>query len=107
MNWILLVLGGFCETAFAVCLGYAHKANGVKEVLWYIAFLIALTMSMFLLNEASKTIPLGTAYSVWTGIGAVGTAILGIVLFNEPVQVGRIFFLSTLIISIIGLKLVS
>lgn len=107
MNWLLLVLGGFCETGFAVCLGYAHSSCGTKAVFWYIAFFVSLTMSMLLLNEASKTIPLGTAYSVWTGIGAVGTVILGILLFHEPAQFGRLFFLSTLIISIIGLKLVS
>lgn len=75
--------------------------------LWYIGFVVALSISMTLLIKATQTLPIGTAYAVWTGIGAVGTALLGIIVFKEPVTFARIFFLSTLILSIIGLKAVS
>ena len=66
-----------------------------------------LFISMFLLIKATKTLPIGTAYAVWTGIGAVGTVLLGIFYFNEPVTFWRVFFISTLILSIVGLKLVA
>ena len=75
--------------------------------LWYIGFVVALSISMTLLIKATQTLPIGTAYAVWTGIGAVGTALLGLIVFKEPVTFARIFFLSTLILSIIGLKAVS
>lgn len=75
--------------------------------IWYAGFLICLTISMVLLVKATKEIPIGTAYAVWTGIGAVGSVIVGIVFFNEPATFWRIFFLFTLIASIIGLKYVA
>lgn len=75
--------------------------------IWYAGFLICLTISMVLLVKATKEIPIGTAYAVWTGIGAVGSVIAGIVFFNEPATFWRIFFLFTLIASIIGLKYVA
>ena len=62
---------------------------------------------MYIISKAIKGIPIGTAYAVWTGIGAVGTVLMGILFFKEPVSFGRLFFISTLIISIIGLKVVS
>ncbi len=74
--------------------------------MWGIGFLICLTLSMVLLSKAVQTIPIGTAYPVWTGIGAVGTVIAGILFFNEPATFWRLVFISTLILSIIGLKLV-
>jgi len=74
---------------------------------WYAGFFIALTISMVLLIKATQTLPIGTAYAVWTGIGAVGTVLLGIFVFKEPATFLRLFFLITLIISIIGLKVVS
>jgi quaternary ammonium compound-resistance protein SugE len=70
-------------------------------------FFVCLAISMYLLYKVTRVLPIGTAYAVWTGIGAVGTVLLGIILFNEPVNFWRIFFISTLICSIIGLKLVS
>ncbi|HRN72597.1 MAG TPA: multidrug efflux SMR transporter [Ginsengibacter sp.] len=107
MNWVLLIIGGFFEVGFATCLGKAKESSGTEFVLWIIGFFVCLTISMLLLYKASLTIPIGTAYAVWTGIGACGTVIMGLLLFNEPADFWRLFFLSTLICSIIGLKLVS
>ena len=107
MNWIILIIAGLFEVAFASCLGKAKEATGNDVYLWYGGFLIALTMSMLLLMKAAQTLPIGTAYAVWTGIGAVGTVLMGILVFKDPVSFWRIFFIITLIGSIIGLKSVS
>lgn len=107
MNWILLIIAGFFETAFAFCLGKARETTGNERILWYIAFFVALTLSMVLLVKATRSLPIGTAYAVWTGIGAAGTVILGIIFFREPATFWRIFFLTTLISSIIGLRVVA
>jgi quaternary ammonium compound-resistance protein SugE len=74
---------------------------------WFAGFLISLTISMLLLIKATQTLPIGTAYAVWTGIGAVGTVLMGIFFFKDPVSFWRIFFIVTLIGSIVGLKAVS
>ena len=107
MNWILLIIAGCFEVAFATCLGKAKEATGTSATLWIIGFFITLSISMAFLYKASQTLPIGTAYAVWTGIGAVGTVIVGIFVFKEPATFWRIFFLTTLIASIIGLKFVS
>jgi quaternary ammonium compound-resistance protein SugE len=107
MNWAILIIAGLFETAFAFCLGKARLTSGGEMFGWYAGFLIALIASMILLIKATQTLPIGTAYAVWTGIGAVGTALLGIFFFKEPSNFWRIFFLATLIGSIVGLKLVS
>ncbi|HEY8403396.1 MAG TPA: multidrug efflux SMR transporter [Flavobacteriales bacterium] len=107
MNWIILIIAGLFEVAFASCLGKARETTGTESYLWYAGFLVALTLSMVLLIKATQTLPLGTAYAVWTGIGAVGTALIGIFVFKEPASFWRVFFLLTLIGSIIGLKAVS
>ena len=106
MNWILLIIAGCFETGFAFCLGKMKGLSGLPWCLWGAGFLICLTLSMTLLAKAVQTIPIGTAYPVWTGIGAVGTVIVGILCFNEPATFWRLFFITTLIISIIGLKLI-
>lgn len=80
--------------------------SGTPWCLWGIGFLICLTLSMVLLSKSVQTIPIGTAYPVWTGIGAVGTVIVGILFFNEPATAWRLFFITTLIISIVGLKFI-
>ena len=98
---------GLFEVAFASCLGKAKQSSGNEAVIWYIGFVISLAISMILLVKASQTLPMGTAYAVWTGIGAVGTVLMGIIFFKEPADFWRIFFLSTLILSIVGLKMVS
>lgn len=107
MNWILLVIAGLFEVAFATCLGKAKESSGNTTIFWYTGFLICLTISMLLLVKVSRDLPIGTAYAVWTGIGAVGSALIGIFLFKEPATFWRIFFIFTLITSIIGLKIVS
>lgn len=107
MNWLLLIIAGLFEVAFASCLGKAKEATGTEIYLWYGGFLIALVISMALLMRAAQTLPMGTAYAVWTGIGAVGTVLVGILVFKEPASFWRIFFIGTLIGSIGGLKYVS
>lgn len=107
MNWILLIVAGLFEVAFAFCLGKAKETAGNEMYAWYAGFLITLGISMALLVKATQTLPIGTSYAVWTGIGAVGTVLVGIFVFKEPVTFLRLFFLSTLIGSIIGLKVVA
>lgn len=92
---------------FAACLGKANQTTGTEATLWFTGFFISLSASMYLLYKATQTIPIGTGYAVWTGIGAVGTVLVGILIFKEPTHFWRIFFLFTLIASIIGLKAVS
>ena len=107
MNWIILVIGGLFEVAFTYCIGRAKDATGMEMYLWYLGFLISVTISMGLLIKATSTLPLSTAYAVWSGIGAVGTVLMGIFFFKEPTDFWRIFFIITLIGSIVGLKAVS
>jgi len=107
MNWILLIIAGLFEVGFATCLGQAKQSNGVTSTYWYIGFLVCLSISMLLLIKVTQELPIGTAYAVWTGIGAVGTVLVGIFLFKEPATFWRIFFISTLIASIVGLKYVA
>ena len=107
MNWIILVVAGLFEVAFASCLAKAKESTGNDVYWWYGGFLISLTISMVLLIKATQSLPIGTAYAVWTGIGAVGTVLIGIFVFKDPASFWRIFFLATLIASIIGLKFVS
>ena len=107
MNWIILIVAGLFEVGFTSCLAKAKATTGTASALWFTGFFICLTLSMYLLYRATLTLPLGTAYAVWTGIGAVGTALVGILFFKEPSDFWRIFFITTLIGSIIGLKAVS
>lgn len=106
MNWLILFIAGLFETAFAFCLGKARESTGNEMLLWYIGFGVSLCISMLLLVKAVQTLPIGTAYAVWTGTGAVGTVLVGILIFKEPATFLRLFFLSTLIASIAGLKIV-
>ena len=107
MNWILLIIAGLFEVAFAFCLAKAKETSGNEMYLWYAGFIVALSLSMGLLIKATQTLPIGTAYAVWTGIGAVGTVLVGILVFKEPATFLRMLFIITLIGSIIGLKAVS
>jgi quaternary ammonium compound-resistance protein SugE len=104
MNWLILVLAGLFEVSFTTCLKLSNNFTNWK---WSVAFFISITLSFLLLNKAIQTIPIGTAYAVWTGIGAVGTAIIGILLFKESADFWRIFLITTLIASIVGLKIVA
>jgi quaternary ammonium compound-resistance protein SugE len=107
MNWIILIIAGLFEVVFASCLEKAKLATGDLVYWWYGAFVVALACSMTLLIKAAQTLPIGTAYAVWTGIGAVGTVLMGIFVFKDPAGFWRLFFIFTLIGSIIGLKSVS
>ena len=107
MNWIILFVAGLFESGFAFCLGKMKEVSGTAWWLWGTGFLLCLIASMTLLAKAVQTIPIGTAYPIWTGIGAVCTVILGIIFLHEPATFLRLFFITTLILSIIGLKIVS
>lgn len=107
MHWFLLLLAGLFVVGFAFCLGKARVATAPASYAWYVGFFVSLALSMWLLTRAIEVLPIGTAYAVWTGIGATGTVLLGIFIFHEPVNFWRLFFLSTLVLSIVGLKAVS
>jgi quaternary ammonium compound-resistance protein SugE len=107
MAWLILIIAGLFEVGFTTCLAKAKDSTGAVQIYWLAGFLVSVSTSMYLLYRATLTLPLGTAYAVWTGIGAAGTAIIGILFFKEPAQIWRLFFLFTLIASIIGLKYVS
>ena len=102
MAWLYLVVAGLLETGWAIGLKYT---DGFTKPVPSILTGLAIAASMFLLAIAARTIPIGTAYAVWVGIGAVGAVILGIVLFNEPRDLPRLFFVALLVVSLVGLKL--
>ncbi len=104
MAWVYLVAAGLFEVGFTTCL---KLSDGLTKLAASIGFLVFASLSFALLTVAMKGIPLGTAYAVWTGIGAFGTAIIGILFFKDPVSFLRVLFLLLLIASIVGLKLVS
>lgn len=101
MNWIILVIAGLFEVGFTTCLKLSNNFTNLK---WSLGFVACIALSFFFLNKATQTLPMGTAYAVWTGIGAVGTVIVGMIYFQEPVNFWRVFFIATLIGSILGLK---
>lgn len=104
MNWLILFVAGLFEVAWAIGLKYT---DGFSK-LWPSVFTItAMIISMGLLAYAVKYLPIGTAYAIWTGIGAVGTAILGMILFDESKDLVRVFFILLIVIGIVGLKLFS
>ncbi|HTK49453.1 MAG TPA: quaternary ammonium compound efflux SMR transporter SugE [Gemmatimonadaceae bacterium] len=104
MSWLVLVLAGLLEIGWAVGLKYSH---GLTRLWPSVATAVALVGSMGLLALAMRTLPLGTAYAVWTGIGTVGTAVLGIVLFREPATAMRLACIALIVAGIVGLKLAS
>ncbi|MFC7074606.1 DMT family transporter [Halovenus rubra] len=104
MSWILLFIAGLFEIGWAIGLEYS---DGLSEPIPTAGTVIALVISMVLLAIAIQDLPIGTAYAVWTGIGAVGTASLGIVLFDEPATCARLLFISVIVFGIVGLHLVS
>ena len=103
-TWVILVIAGLLEVCWSVGLKYTNGFTRLRPTLFTLATLSA---SMYLLAKASQNLPIGTAYGVWVGIGAMGAAILGMFLFDEPVSVARVGFLVLLLISIIGLKVTS
>lgn len=102
MAWFYLILGGLFEVGFTTSLRYV---DGFRNVPWTIAFLVSVAISMGLLELASRTIPMGTAYAVWGGIGAVGTVLVGIAFFSEPSTMIRILLILGIVAAIAGLKL--
>jgi quaternary ammonium compound-resistance protein SugE len=107
MNWIILLTASVFEIGFAICMGKLKTSSGNPFLWWFTGFSICLVLSVYFLYRATQTLPLGTAYAVWTGIGAVGISLLGIFVFKEPTTFWRLFFMATLIASIVGLKLAS
>ncbi|HEX9984640.1 MAG TPA: quaternary ammonium compound efflux SMR transporter SugE [Thermoanaerobaculia bacterium] len=104
MSWLILIIAGLLEVCWAVGLKYT---DGFRKPVASILVVAAIAASMFLLSYAARTLPIGTAYAVWVGIGAFGAAVLGVFLFKEPVTPARIVFLVLLLISIVGLKFTS
>lgn len=94
MNWLLLIIAGLCEIGFTICLGKAKDAEGPSFWIWICGFALFIVLSLSLLYKATQILPLGTAYAVWTGISVVGTVIVGVLFFKEPVNFWRIFFIS-------------
>jgi quaternary ammonium compound-resistance protein SugE len=104
MAWLYLIAAGLFECGFTTCL---KLSDGLSKPVWSIAFVLLSIVSFGLLTVAAQKIPLGTAYAVWTGIGAVGTALIGIIWFDDPRTFWRLFFLTGIIGCLIGLKLAS
>lgn len=102
MAWLLLVIAGVLEAGWAVGLKFTE---GFTKPLASVLTIGGIIVSMYLLAVASRTLPIGTAYAVWVGIGAFGAAVLGMVLLGEPATLGRLFFLGLLLVAIIGLKI--
>jgi len=104
VSWIALVVAGLLEVCWAIGLKYT---DGFRRPIPTVLVILAIAASMFLLSWAARTLPIGTAYAVWVGIGALGAAILGVILFREPLTAARIGFLLMLLVAIVGLKVTS
>jgi quaternary ammonium compound-resistance protein SugE len=102
MAWALLILGGFFEVGFTTCLRFV---DGFRNLPWTVAFLVSVSLSMGLLEVASRSIPMGTAYAVWGGIGAIGTVLVGIWFFGEAAGLVRVLLIFGIVACIAGLKL--
>jgi quaternary ammonium compound-resistance protein SugE len=104
MTWVILLIAGLFEVAWAIGLKYTE---GFTRLWPSVATIVAMVLSVWLLGVAMKSLPVGTAYAVWVGVGAVGTVILGIALFNEPASTARLISVALIIAGIVGLKLAS
>ncbi|MCY7272060.1 MAG: multidrug efflux SMR transporter [Sphingomonas bacterium] len=102
MAWLLLILGGLFEVGFTTALRFV---DNFRNLPWTLAFIASVTLSMGLLQIAARTIPMGTAYAVWGGIGAVGTVLVGMAFFDEPATLIRLLLILTIVAAIAGLKL--
>lgn len=102
MNWIILFIAGLFEVGWAIGLKYTDGFSRFWPTVWTA---ISMLISIWLLGVAMKTLPVGTAYAIWVGVGAIGTAILGIVLLGEPVNAGRVISLALIVAGLVGLKL--
>jgi quaternary ammonium compound-resistance protein SugE len=104
MAWVWLFIGGLFEVGFTTSLRFV---DGFRNIPWTVAFLVSVAISMALLELASRSIPMGTAYAVWGGIGAIGTVIVGIAWFGEPSSLVRMLLILTIVAAIAGLRLAS
>lgn len=104
MDWLVLLLASMFEIGWAVGLKFS---DGLTRFWPAVATVVAMIMSFVLLSQAVRTIPLGTAYVVWTGIGAMGAAVFGVVAFNEPLTIQRVIFLACILVGVLGLKATS
>ena len=104
MAWLWLILGGLFEIGFTTSLRFV---DGFRNLPWTAAFLVSVTISMALLEHAARTIPMGTAYAVWGGIGAIGTVAVGIVWFAEPATLIRMLLILAIVGAIAGLRLIA
>jgi quaternary ammonium compound-resistance protein SugE len=102
MAWFLLILGGLFEVGFTTSLRFVE---GFRNLPWTLAFLVSVSLSMGLLERAARTIPMGTAYAVWGGIGAVGTVVVGMTFFSEPTTTVRVLLILVIVAAIAGLRL--
>jgi quaternary ammonium compound-resistance protein SugE len=102
MAWLLLIVGGLFEVGFTTTLRFV---DGFRNVPWTIAFLVSVAISMALLEQAARTIPMGTAYAVWGGIGAIGTVAVGMIWFDEPATLIRMLLILAIVAAIAGLRL--
>ena len=105
MSWIYLIVAGLFEVAFTSCMGKVKETTGSEMYWWFTGFIISMSISMFLLIKATQALPIGTAYAVWTGIGAVGTLVIGIVFFGDSSSIWRMLSALLIVIGIVGLKL--
>jgi quaternary ammonium compound-resistance protein SugE len=103
MAWALLILGGCFEVGFTTCLRFV---DGFRNLPWTAGFLVSVTLSMSLLEVASRSIPLGTAYAIWAGVGAIGTVLVGVLFFGEAATPVRVALIFGIVVCIAGLKLV-
>lgn len=104
LAWLYLLLAGLCEVGFASAL---KLMDGHRNIPWTIAFYVSVVASFGFLEQAARTLPIGTAYAVWTGIGGVGVSIIGMTFFGDPITAWRVLFLVMLITALLGLKLTS
>ena len=104
MHWIYLILAGVFEIGFTACL---KMSNGFTRLWWSLAFVASAGVSFMFLNLSIDVIPLGTAYAIWTGIGAAGTAVVGMIAFKEPTNAARVVLIFALVVAVVGLKFVS
>jgi quaternary ammonium compound-resistance protein SugE len=102
MPWLILIIGGLFEIGFTTSLRFV---DGFRNLPWTLAFLASVTISMGLLELAARSIPMGTAYAVWGGIGALGTVVVGILWFDEPATLVRALLILTIVAAIAGLRL--
>jgi quaternary ammonium compound-resistance protein SugE len=101
MAWFLLIIAGIVESGWAIGLKYA---DGFTKFWPSVLTVVGIIVSMLLLSVAARSLPIGTAYAVWVGIGAAGAALLGILLLDEPTSLARLFFLAMLVVAVVGLK---